>query len=152
MDKRFSNLYFVDSIALKLRAVGLDAKSCTVAQIEGAFKSHSGILARLEHNRWNCQQLILGYAPCDIDATRRFIEANADKVRAIQTNAPKSVVDDLKLKYEAIKAEYANSVYHYHPCLRDYSLLDDIDAGAKAYDEMLNNGIATILQKVDRRA
>lgn len=152
MDKRFSNLYFVDSIALKLRAVGLDAKSCTVAQIESAFKSHSGILARLEHNRWDCQQLILGYAPCDIDATRRFIEANADKVRAIQTDAPMSVVDDLKKKYDAIKAEYVNSVYHYHPCLRDYSLLDAVDYGAKAYDEMLNNGIATILQKVDRRA
>lgn len=151
MDKRFSNLYFVDSIALKLRAVGLDVDSANTADIERAFAAHRDILSRLEHNRWDCQQLILGYAPCDLEASRRFIEANSRKVEAIALKASKQDVDKLKQAYKDIKAELANSVYHYHPCLRDYSLLDDVDDGAKAYDETLNSGIATILQKVDGR-
>lgn len=149
MDKRFSNLYFVDSIALKLRAMGLNADNTTAASIETAFDQYGEILARLEHNRWNFQQLILGYAPCDKEAANELIRANELIVKAKKENASSDNIELCKKGYDDIKTRLTNSVYHYHPCLRDYSLLDDIDAGAKAYDETLNSGIAAILQKVD---
>ncbi len=76
IDKKFSNKYFVDSIQQKIRSV--IEEPFTLEEIDNAINSeiNKEYLARCEHNRWNVQQLLLGYSPCpkQVDLTFQVLE------------------------------------------------------------------------------
>lgn len=59
--KRWSNLYCANSFDTKVRAAGIDLESDEDIRDDNAIK----ILAKVEHNRWVMEQLLLGIRPVD---------------------------------------------------------------------------------------
>lgn len=89
IDKMFSNRYFVDSIYLKIRSVMKDSSQClTYTNIIELLRNDNDFINKLkpllgntnlnisEHNRWNMQQLLFGYSPCDESVDKEFEELN----------------------------------------------------------------------------
>ncbi len=130
IDKTFSNRYFVDTIPQKMRAQLLDK--------ETARDLLDDAMARCEHNRWNAQQLLLGYAPCDKSTFEKFCRLNE-----IQDT------EEGKQAYKIMKIACKEGEYRMHPNICDYDSLNKVDKGAKKYDIVLNNAIPQILQLVD---
>ncbi len=95
IDKKFSNKYFVDSIQQKVRSV-ID-EPFTTQEVNNAINSeiNKEYLARCEHNRWNVQQLLLGYSPCTKDVDLEF--QTLEKNRA--TESAKALRDDLRGRF-----------------------------------------------------
>jgi hypothetical protein len=158
MAEKFSNYYFVDSIAQKLRAVGATlSRENIVAQ----FAAHGEELARMEHNRWNMQELILGFAACDRESVEEIqkalircrlqlesADAELQKGR-INAEEHQERVKGAKAAFKATKMLYRNSIRHMHNCICAFDNIDRVDIGAKEYDAMLNGAIPDILHLVD---
>ena len=135
MAHKFANYYFVDSIPQKLRAVGAE---CTVESITEKFARYKNELERMEHNRWDMQELVLGFAACDKksqDVIKRALEA----FRAKEIS---------KAEYKQCRDSYRTSIYHMHNCICSFEHLDNVENEAKDYDAMLNNAIPEILRLV----
>lgn len=177
LDKKFSNRYFVDSIQLKIRSV--NAIGLSFLPLKETISCHTETLARSEHNRWNIQQLLLGYAPCDKKADDEFVELNAaykdaykaldewhkligwDNLSKEQQEGVRDTDDrcrelEKKLKESKDAFQYKKNFYkegenRMHPNICAYNHLDKVDFEAKDYDTYLNSMIPTIKLLVDDR-
>lgn len=144
--KKISNKLFADSMYQKIRcmmslspeeAIGgfhnkLLQNEHAIHTLEAEFKKNNTTLASCEHNRWNVEQLLMGFAPIleeDDKALQQLISEGKDSRELIN-----------QLKASSVKV---------HPNICDFDHLDKIDPGAKQYDENLNNAIPTILAAVD---
>lgn len=160
--KQWSNRFFADSIWQKIRnvlhskegfATELEILSRlaedpegTCAAISDAIRSESP-LDESEHNRWNVQQLLLGFYPCDSSLFSEFKCLNA-RMKEIQ-DKDDPVYKSIKARFDRRKKEVKESEYRIHPNICDYRCLDDVDSGVKGYDKMLNESIPVILKLVD---
>ena len=148
VEKKWSNKYFSDLIYQKIRSImpyvsdeaarggygnEIYSQSDWQACLEKALV-HAPGLDQCEHNRWNIQQLLLGFIPAD-----KEIDEKVQNKKGELTN------DELK-KYKKDLKSPKNKV---HYCICDFDHIDKVDAEAKEYDEMLNNGIPLILAHVD---
>lgn len=139
LDKKFSNYYYVDSICQKIRSVTNDDFTINDSdnkkdQLQHDIKEKENILAICEHNRWNVQQLIVGYSPCPKDIDDKF---------------KKLVKEDSEEELYKLKKACKEGINREHPNICDYSHLDEVDPGAKTYDKDINNKIAEIIKAVD---
>lgn len=155
VDKKWSNRFFANSISLKIRSViPGDSRFCTSSAIIEQLKTNSAsdkiienaikdneLLAKCEHNRWNVQQLILGYYPCDRGLFEEFVKLNSNSALGLDNG-----------EFKRKKAEVKENELHMHPNICSYSCLDSVDSGAKVYDIQLNNAIPKILSLVDKHA
>lgn len=144
--KKISNKLFADSMYQKLRCMlpltteqarggyhnPLFSNPNFVAEATQAFQQNSLVLAECEHNRWNIEQLLMGFAPI-LEEDDRMLQQLLS-----QGKDPRPMIRELK----------ASSV-KVHPNICDFDHLDAIDPGAKQYDENLNNAIPNILAAVD---
>ena len=106
-----------------------------IAEIYKQYKDKPAyVLAQCEHNRWNIEKLLMGYAPMNAKQNGKFMSFVKEKKNA-----------ELK-KY---KAELKSSAANIHPNICDFSHLKTTDPGAQWYDVMLHNGIPYILLLVD---
>ncbi len=127
LDKTFSNKYFVDSMSLKERNLDKDGYA-------------SDSWNKCEHNRWNVQQLLFGYMPCDFDEDAMFQVLNTARNTAATEAAKRIAKDEFKRVKENLKCACVRK----HPNICDYDHLDDVDSEAKPYDEILNKAIPEI--------
>lgn len=68
--KVWSNIYNANFIPSKLRSVGLDYRTLSASH---QFSDHEiGLLAELEHNRWNVEELLIGFKPVTEEQKRRI--------------------------------------------------------------------------------
>jgi hypothetical protein len=139
--KKISNKLFADSMCQKLRCVmrlkpqdimwgyrALFREPEFEARLARAFEHYSDVLSICEHNRWNVEQLMMGFAPIlkqDDDALRQLL-AEGKSTKELKN----------ELKASSVKV---------HPNICDFDHLDEIDPGSKEYDTMLNNAIPNIL-------
>lgn len=173
LDKKYSNKYFADSIYQKVRSVLYNENFCVLVDrftkddIEclHGYLENNEVLAICEHNRWNVQQLLLGYSPCEIDVDNEIKLLNED----CQTDSAKEARDNWRIKnnwsslspaerqelksrdeeyknlahgkFDEKKREYKESPERLHPNICSYSHLDTVDSGAKKYDTDLNKVI-----------
>mgnify|MGYP003291009285 CR=1 FL=1 len=155
LHKKFSNRYYSDSIFLKVRTVMQDyPQILTYRTISELLKTDAVFLVKLktliddedlavaEHNRWNLQQLLFGYYPCDKDCDEEF--------RILNDNMNGNDRKVWKDKYDQKKKNCKDGVDRIHPNICEYYHLDEIDTGAKAYDKYLNKTIPRILELVDK--
>ena len=158
--QQWSNKYFVDSMHQKLRCMCGD-------------DNDNGSMARCEHNRWNVQQLLMGFAPADELKLKEFAQLESNKKTEVARNARdrwrkavnwNQMTEPLERKrakehqlykqspygiYDEKKDELKHGSLHIHPNIIHYDLLDIYDTGAKGYDEKLNDGIPLTLVHVD---
>lgn len=77
--KRWSNIFAAASIPTKLRCIGVDWDINKPAYIRELTDEQVSLLSEIEHNRWNIEELLLGYRPVrkseddeiDIDKSRK---------------------------------------------------------------------------------
>lgn len=124
---RWSNRYLANSFETKIRSVGehITDYSLRYCDICNAFAEQEEILAECEHNRWNVQQLLMGFRAY----TMREIDEYSKSVDK------KTFKSDMKKGRE--KA-------HLNIC--SFAHLDDVDEGAKDYDRIFNHAIPEILK------
>lgn len=58
ISNQWSNLYLSDSFTFKLRSIGYDINSGLALEMSKGDKDR---MARVEHNRWNMEKLLIGY-------------------------------------------------------------------------------------------
>ena len=97
--KQWSNIYNACSIPTKLRSIGILDINC----IETLTEEQYSLLAEVEHNRWNIEELLLGYRP-----------VTAAEERFVSSSPTPEVMNSRK---KSLKASFI----HYD--IREYSLL-----------------------------
>ena len=76
MTKKWSNIFAAASIPTKLRCIGINWDINTPCPLKEMTEDQVALLAEIEHNRWNIEELLLGYRPVkcaedqEIDADR----------------------------------------------------------------------------------
>lgn len=63
MSKRWSNIFSAASIPTKLRCIGIEWDNNTTCRLADLTEDEISLLAEMEHNRWNIEELLLGYRP-----------------------------------------------------------------------------------------
>lgn len=179
VDKTWSNKYFADSIPVKIRNlfVGKPEYStwgavmqllknnidATLNKFETALTENKHALELCEHNRWNIQQLILGYHPCNAEFDAIFEQINSAgeelpeikkkylelKEKYIHINTIGTIVENGEVVDKKIKDDIKECFLRYHPNICAFEHLDVVDSGAKEYDEILNNAIPKIISLVE---
>lgn len=122
ISKRWSNIFAAASIPTKLRCIGIDWDINRIYNLDELTEEQVALLAEIEHNRWNVEELLLGYRPVHKDEDE---EIDADKSK---------------------KKEYRNRFIHYD--IRPFSELKTDDRGRKAniYDEVIVRSLPLILK------
>lgn len=146
--KKISNKLFVDSIYQKLRCIMDLSKNETLGEygnpifdnqsfvqdVKSVLQSHAPIVAKCEHNRWNVEQLLMGFTPMK--------SADDEQFRIL-------VAENDEEKINKKKSELKESSAKVHPNICDFEHLNMVDPGAKKYDYALNVAIPDILIRVD---
>ena len=168
VDKMWSNKYCADSIYIKIRNIMKENpdyasservmellktdKANTVKTLTDALTAYDTSLSVTEHNRWNIQQLLLGYSPYDKELDLILQEMNE-----------KGETEDVKKKYslwreknlngcefsKPIKTDLKDSPLRIHPNICSCEHLSRVDAKAKPYDSKINGAIPKIISIVD---
>lgn len=146
--KKISNKLFVDSIYQKLRCIMDLSENETLGEygnpifdnrsfvqdVKSVLQSHASTVAKCEHNRWNVEQLLMGFTPMKSTDDEQF---------------RKLVAENNEEKINKKKSELKESSAKVHPNICDFEHLNMVDPGAKAYDYALNVAIPDILIRVD---
>lgn len=116
--KRYSNICNAMTLATKMRSLGHSSGETDI--FYAITKQETDIIAEVEHNRWNVEELLLGFRPCT-DEEQADIEADISK-----------------------KVEYRNRMVHYD--IRAYNDLrtDDTGKNVNTYDICLSASIPLI--------
>ena len=119
--KCWSNVYAALSIPTKLRSIGIEWDINKPIHLLPLSEEQIATLAEIEHNRWNVEELLLGYRP-----VRRDEDEEIDKDRTKK--------DDYKKRF-----------IHYD--IRPFSTLKEDAKGNKAnvYDEVIVRSLPLIL-------
>ncbi len=168
VDKMWSNKYCADSIYIKIRNIMKDNsdyasservvellktdKAKTVKAITEALTAYDKSLSVTEHNRWNVQQLLLGYSPCDRQLDMIFQEINkngeTEEIRSKYSVWRQKNLNDGEFTKD-IKTDLKESRLRIHPKICSCEHLSLIDAAAKTYDGIINGAIPKIISIVD---
>lgn len=121
ISKRWSNIFAAASIPTKLRCIGINWSVNNPCRLDDLTEEQVALLAEIEHNRWNVEELLLGYRPVHKDED---VEIDTDKKK---------------------KKDYRNRFIHYD--IRPFSGLKTDDSGRKAdeYDEVIVRSLPLIL-------
>ena len=135
-------------------------------------KLGKSILGICEHNRWNVEQLMFGYAPSPktddkrlnkLDKCRKSKDYDLDELKnqklsceevikkAIETHKADKSKSIIKEIYNGEKDLLKQGILRMHPNVCEFNHLDDIDFEAKNYDIVLNGIIPHILKLVDKK-
>lgn len=120
---RFSNLYATVSIPTKLRSVGLKQES--LSGDEGLTDAQIMTLAKLEHNRWNMERLLLGFSPVEKD--------EREEINRMLVENP----SEGKARKKALQAKY------FHKDIAPYEELPD---SSKEYDTAIVSNILDVVK------
>ena len=153
VEAKWSNKYFVDTIYQKMRSVmkglspiasiggydNIELRKMSNWQMtfESALQNAKG-LAECEHNRWNTQQLLLGFRPAEKEIDEKLQQYVKNGV----------VIEKTKEEYKKYD-KYLKNQRKIHCCICDFNHMDLVNPNAKPYDEKLNNGIPKIIAHVD---
>lgn len=95
--KRWSSIYNAMTIPSKMRSIGLGEDDWE--KFYDISQQDIEILAQVEHNRWNVEELILGYRPCSDEEQNKIaadIEAQKDAFKARKIHYDLRAYNDLR--------------------------------------------------------
>lgn len=121
ISKRWSNIFAAASIPTKMRSIGVNWDINNPKHIEDFTDEQVELLAEIEHNRWNIEELLLGYRP---------VYKDEDNIIDVDKNK---------------KKEYKQRFIHYD--IRPFSGLKTDKSGRKAdeYDKIIVKSLPLIL-------
>ena len=77
--KRWSNIFAAASIPTKLRCLGIGWDMNNPCYLRALTTEEIDLLAEVEHNRWNIEELLLGYRPVKASEDREIDEDKSKK-------------------------------------------------------------------------
>ena len=95
--KRWSSIYNAMTIPSKMRSIGLNEDDWD--KFYDISQQDIEILAQVEHNRWNVEELILGYRPCTDEEQERIaadVETQKDAFKARKIHYDLRAYKDLR--------------------------------------------------------
>jgi hypothetical protein len=124
MTKKWSNIFAAASIPTKLRCIGINWDINTPCPLKEMTEDQVALLAEIEHNRWNIEELLLGYRPVKCAEDQ---EIDADRSR---------------------KKYWKERFIHYD--IRPFDGLKEDNTGRKAnvYDEVIVRSLPLILKNL----
>lgn len=132
----WSNIYQVNTIEFKMRSLGLDFSKLDDTNIKELF-------AKVEHNRWNVEKLLMGYRPLEdhtlnkeeIEIVREYLKVKNEELAKIQEGInEKDIYYDWReesFKVKKIKGFYKDGPMKVHPNICPFECLPMDD---KNYD------------------
>jgi hypothetical protein len=129
---RFSNIYNVMTMAMKMHSLGHEESDSNVFYALTKDEIHA--LAMTEHNRWCVERLIMGSRPCTDDEKEEIRKNISEiiKIRKENENKPenekKAIPDDKKKEYKKGRN------VHYDLCAYEELEVDPTGKNVKVYD------------------
>lgn len=132
----WSNIYQVNTIEFKMRSLGLDFSKLDDTNIKELF-------AKVEHNRWNVEKLLMGYRPLEdhtlnkeeIEIVREYLKVKNEELAKIQEGInEKDIYYDWReerFKVKKVKGFYKDGPMKVHPSICPFECLPMDD---KNYD------------------
>ena len=132
----WSNIYQVNTIEFKMRSLGLNFSKLDDTNIKELF-------AKVEHNRWNVEKLLMGYRPLEdhtlnkeeIEIVREYLKVKNEELAKIQEGInEKDIYYDWReesFKVKKIKGFYKDGPMKVHPNICPFECLPMDD---KNYD------------------
>lgn len=132
----WSNIYQVNTIEFKMRSLGLDFSKLDDTNIKELF-------AKVEHNRWNVEKLLMGYRPLEdhtlnkeeIEIVREYLKVKNEELAKIQEGInEKDIYYDWReesFKVKKVKGFYKDGPMKVHPNICPFECLPMDD---KNYD------------------
>lgn len=139
---KWSNIYLANSFESKIRSAGgtLADVSSHYDELVAAIAAMKMPMAECEHNRWNMQQLLMGF--------RAF---NDNDMAELQKEAAKATSPaERQAVVTRIKKAKRNSAERAHLNICSFAALMELDGEAYKYDEIFNSAIPAILKCVER--
>ena len=139
---KWSNIYLANSFESKIRSAGgtLADVSSHYDELVAAIAAMKMPMAECEHNRWNMQQLLMGF--------RAF---NDDDMAELRKEAAKAASPaERQTVITRIKKAKRNSAERAHLNICSFATLMELDGEAYKYDEKFNGAIPAILKCVER--
>ena len=135
--KDWSNFYSASTAWCKLRCIGWDG-------VRDLTKDEVDILAKVEHARWNMEQLLMGYRP--LSAKEQDEVVNEDESTNMeQTKVTTEEGQAEEIKYLRLKNPYKSIMAHLDLC--SFERLSEIDKRSIRYDV----GFARILPRAFKK-
>lgn len=140
MFDRWSNKYLANSFETKLRSLGhtIFKMDFNLDVVSASIENNKEVMAECEHNRWNVQQLLMGfraYTNEELENYLKIIYDDKDKEKS-----ERKAYKDRKKKGEG-KA---------HLDICSYDKLKEIDKGVDVYDKILNTAVPYILKLTEK--
>lgn len=132
----WSNIYQVNTIEFKMRSLGLNFSKLDDTNIKELF-------AKVEHNRWNVEKLLMGYRPLEdhtlnkeeIEIVREYLKVKNEELAKIQEGInEKDIYYDWReesFKVKKVKGFYKDGPMKVHPNICPFECLPMDD---KNYD------------------
>lgn len=132
----WSNIYQVNTIEFKMRSLGLNFSKLDDTNIKELF-------AKVEHNRWNIEKLLMGYRPLEdhtlnkeeIEIVREYLKVKNEELAKIQEGInEKDIYYDWReesFKVKKVKDFYKDGPMKVHPNICPFECLPMDD---KNYD------------------
>jgi len=138
---KWSNRYLANSFRTKLRSIGGDFADIAMhyEMIRSLLQNNKMEMAECEHNRWNVQQLLMGFRAYKDDELTEFQDL---KEKAASSNKAQEAFKEFKTKMK-------NSPEKVHLNICSVSMLHKLDKNAEGYDEVFNASIPAILKCVE---
>ena len=128
----WSNIYQVNTIEFKMRSLGLNFSKLDDTNIKELF-------AKVEHNRWNVEKLLMGYRPLEdhtlnkeeIEIVREYLKVTNEELAKIQEGInEKDIYYDWReesFKVKKVKGFYKDGPMKVHPniCPFEWLPMDD---------------------------
>ena len=129
-----------NSFETKIRSIAGDIDDVVLHydDLVAAFAALNMEMAECEHNRWNMQQLLMGFrAFYDSEMVQMMNEAD-------EAASPK----ERQAIINRIKKEKKNSEERAHLNIRSFAALLELDGEAYKYDEIFNGAIPAIMKSL----
>lgn len=138
---KWSNRYLSNSFETKLRSIGgcftdINMQYETICSL---FEKYKVEMAECEHNRWNVQQLLMGFRAYK---DNELLEFNNLKEKSLSNS-------EAQLAFKEFKNKMKNSPEKVHLNICSISMLQKLDKNAEEYDVVFNTAIPAILKCIE---
>ena len=143
MFNRWSNKYLANSFETKLRSLGgYTTSNVNIIHnvISAKMEENKDVMAECEHNRWNVQQLLMGF--------RAYKDDELEEFESLRKKSASS--NEAKVAFKEFKNKMKNSPEKVHLNICSISMLHKLDKDAEVYDEVFNASIPAILQCIEK--
>ena len=146
----WSNIYQINTIEFKMRSLGLDVSKLDNSDIKELF-------AKVEHNRWNVEKLLMGYKPLEdhildkdeVKTISEFLKLPNEKLQGINE---RDIYYDWRREhyiYSKVKKFYKDGPMKIHPNICPFECLPMDD---KNYDICFTLAMPFLREKMKKRS